>query len=109
MLFSAVVGPSNPLEQIKFVDIGQSTPRRPAFELNPLPVRRQPKRGELPKGKAARKAAKRMRQTFRAARAVVNPDSCETFQAKPGSRIERETGKFLQYIASREDPHAKSA
>jgi hypothetical protein len=50
-----------------------------------------------------------MRQTFRAARAVVNPDSGETFRAKPGSRIERETGKFLQYIASREDPDAKSA
>jgi len=95
-------------DQVKFVDIGAGA-HKPAFELPPLPVMRPPRRGDLPKGKAARKAAKRMRQTFRAARAIVNPDSGETFHAKPGSRIDRETGKFLQYIASRQDPDAKSA
>ena len=108
MLFSAVVGPSDSLGHVKFVDIGAGA-HKPVFELPPLPAMRQPQRGDLPKGKKARKAAKRMRQTFRAARAVVNPDAGETFKAKPGSRIERETEKFLQYIASREDPDAKSA
>jgi hypothetical protein len=106
VLFSAVVGPSNSLEQVKFVDIGAGA-HKPALELPPLPAQRPVKRGDLPKGKRARKAAKRMRQTFRAARSVVNPDAGETFRAKPGSRIERETEKFLRYIASRQDPAAK--
>lgn len=95
MLFSAVVGPSH--FPAASVNIG---PAEPTIELPAVaPTRKKP----FPKGKKARKTAKRMRQSFRAARAIVNPDSGETFQAKPGSRIARETEKFLRYVASRQD------